>query len=238
VECRIFTVPFRSLADLVDKMEDNPVKTTDSALITTLLFNTGKAFTGASKEAFFGQTGVPIFPHSTSTNVCIKRSYYKDSSSLKRRIYDNAKQFQLLSTEINCSRWASALLALVYKFMEIHPRGKPPFPIPALRYVNVALAITNNSASDVYLLEEVVGKSDGIFDKYINNTSAVPLESSDPERQDIAEFLAFTQHVQMIKTTEQAFVSDYQGSYPILQCNSLLISNKQVVIPCCPIHKS
>ena len=183
--------------------------------LTTLSFNKRRnAQRGALKEAYLGRSNVPIFPQSSSCDVCIKQAFYKESG--RRHFYDNPSQFQILVPEINTSRWASALMAEAYTFIAIEnkKRGKPPFDIPELRYVSVVLAVANNAARDVYLLEEVIGPSDGEFKKYINNTSAVPcIDSSDLKRKEIAEFLCFTQHIQMVVTKEMAFVSDQQGEY-------------------------
>jgi len=100
---------------------------------------------------------------------------------------------------------------LVYDVMKQKRKGEPSFSVPKMRYVNVVLAVANNSSRDTYLLEEVVGEEDGAFRKYINNTSAVPLTQTDEERQHISNFLSFSQHVQILETQHQVFVSDQQG---------------------------
>jgi hypothetical protein len=211
LECKIYRIKDRNFSDLVQNKEI-PIFEDPEPSITTISFNRRKdPRCGALKEAYFGRSNTPIFPQSSSCDVCVKQAFYRESG--KRNLYDNPSQFQILVSEINTSRWASALMAEVYMFMatENQKRGEPPFDIPKLRYVNVVLAVANNVANDVYLLEEVVGPLDGEFKKYINNTSAVPCPESDPKRKLIAEFLSFTQHVQMLATKGMAFVSDQQG---------------------------
>jgi len=90
-----------------------------------------------------------------------------------------------------------------------------------MRFVNAALAIerTGNDPDNIkyYLLEELIptDSSGGPFRKYLNNTSTVPIFSSDPEAQEHVEFLSFAQHIQYYKTDRKAFFSDLQGEYEL-----------------------
>ncbi|KAG6370830.1 hypothetical protein JVT61DRAFT_11042 [Boletus reticuloceps] len=67
-------------------------------------------------------------------------------------------------------------------------------------------------ASSIHLAEEQIpcSNSDG-FVKYIHNGSAIPRTFQNAATNDIAQFLAFTQHVQYAKTDRQVYISDYQG---------------------------
>ena len=47
--------------------------------------------------------------------------------------------------------------------------------------------------------------------KYIHNGNVVPCDLVDTEADEIAEYLAFTQHVQYAKTDSQMYISDYQA---------------------------
>jgi len=98
----------------------------------------------------------------------------------------------------------------VYRFIDAKCKvlGCPPFPIPHVEFVPVALAVANDT-NDVYLIEDPI---EGEFVKYINNGSAQPCSFPyDPSSEHIAEFLTFAQHVQFWRTGENAFVSDFQG---------------------------
>jgi hypothetical protein len=215
VECVIYPTQFPSISELIANPKA-PVLLTDKTFNATLTFTSENPVAGACKIAYFGQTDRPVFDNSTSLNVCIKQAFTVDSAA-KRLVYDGPKQGEQLSIEINCSRWASALMHLVYQFTEREDRirgTKPPFEVPEMRYVNVVLAVANNHKRDVYLLEEVIDGSEGEFRKYINNTEAAVLPQSNPDRQYVGIFLSFTQHVQMIETKQHVFVSDQQGQRP------------------------
>jgi hypothetical protein len=182
---------------------------------------------GAFKMAEFGHTSLPIFKSqdgttATSTKVCIKRCFYHATDGgpghpPSRIPYDSATQAKKLAVEMYCATWGAALMQLVYDFMakRVAIYGVPPFSIPQMRYVRVALAVANNATHDSYVLEEVIDEAcDGVFLKYINNDHNAPIERPDhPERKEIGEFLAFAQHVQYLKTQKMVFVSDIQGLY-------------------------
>ena len=140
----------------------------------------------------------------------------------------------ILYREANVLYWAKALLNMTYEFID-HAidcaKEPPPFNIPRLRFVDAglllaysnALAITEEGGlpsvktsaivSMMYLGEELIPTpSDGEdFVKYIHNGDAAPCDLLDPDVENIAQFLAFTQHVQYVKTGKQVYISDYQG---------------------------
>ena len=72
---------------------------------------------GGFKIASVGHTSAPLFG-GTSNKVCHKQCYHAKPGSGVRQIYQGAKQAESLSMELNCIGWASALMALVYNFME------------------------------------------------------------------------------------------------------------------------
>jgi hypothetical protein len=219
VECLIYPTEFPSIHTLIKKSK-GPILVTEKAFPAVLTFSVENPVAGACKLAYFRRTNKPIFPDSTSIDICIKQAFYLDRATAARLLYEGPRQAEVLTTEINCSRWASALMCLVYEFMEKADklRGKPPFSILQMRYVNIALAVANNDKRETYLLEEVVGESDGDFRKYINNTSSVPLSQTDAKRQYVGKFLSFAQHVQMVETAEHVFVSDQQGIVHFERC--------------------
>ena len=77
---------------------------------------------GAFKRAFFGRLSRPVIANSNA--VCIKQCWYTCKASGARLVYDNLTQVTKLSAEINCLRWASALMGIDYdfvnKYIEMH----------------------------------------------------------------------------------------------------------------------
>jgi hypothetical protein len=155
----------------------------------------------------------------TNTNVCIKQCIRRrdgaGSSQQAAVVYDSPMQAEKLTTEINLSRWSTALQGLAEDFIaaEIKARGPPPFPIPKVAFVAVGLVIADQEPWETFLVEDLIDiHSEGPFVKYINNNSARPtVFPDDPEKTAIAKYLSFCQHVQYRKTRNLAFVSDYQG---------------------------
>ena len=143
-----------------------------------------------------------------------------DPRSQARKIYDGAKQAELLTVELNCIGWASALMLCVYEFIDKNLGQTPPFDIPQMRYVDYGLAISKTDNYSAFLLEEFIetpvehiqSGSKG-FVKYLNNNSAKSRSFSDHKLTHRAEFLSFAQHVQFWKTDGLAFVSDLQGMH-------------------------
>lgn len=185
---------------------------------------------GGFKLASFGTASQQVF--GDTYDVCAKQTFYQkraitdqvgqDASAIQVEVthtipHDGVTQIRSLSMEISCLVWARVLLDLVYKFIEkgITLHGEPPFHIPQMRFVDAALAVEHNMVEStngrVFLLEEVIGKDEGRFRKYLNNVSAVPVPFGDEEDKERALFLSFAQHVQYFKTKKLAFVSDYQG---------------------------
>ena len=169
---------------------------------------------GSFKKALFGHLSHAII--SKSTAVCIKQCWYLDKASGSRLVYDKYTQIAKLSAEINCLRWASALMGIVYTFINKHveTHGAPPFEIPSMRFVKNALLIGDAKA---YMVEEVIDEeTDGIFVKYIGNGSVIPLDFLTGPAAYRAKFLAFAQHVQYLKTKGLAFIGDFQGGPSLL----------------------
>ena len=147
----------------------------------------------AVKRPFFTKKGVP--DDLTVSKIQIKR--YNLSDELPR-----------ILTEANMLYWATSLMALTYGFIDRALQSAPappPFNIPSLRYVHGAVAL---SGSRAYLLEELLDQSEGDpFVKYVHNVSL----REGLAGHDIGEFLCFCQHVQYVKTSRAAFISDFQG---------------------------
>lgn len=107
--------------------------------------------------------------------------------------------------EMNCLGWGNSLLRIVYDSIG----ENPGIPVPHLCFVGAALAISQDNEQHTFLVEELIDETP--FVKYINNNSASPCNFVDPERSRIARFLAFSQHVQWVRTKGLVYVSDYQG---------------------------
>ena len=90
-------------------------------------------------------------------------------------------------------------------------QSKEEIDIPDLRFVRAALAVPRDKSETegaVILLEEIIKEP---FAKYVSNHEAKPMDDLSPEKQHIAEYLCFVQHVQYILTAKQIFISDFQG---------------------------
>lgn len=61
------------------------------------------------------------------------------------------------------------------------------------------------------MIEEVIDEAgNGMFVKYIGNGSTNPFDLGNIAAHQ-AEFLAFSQHVQYVKTKSLTFIGDFQG---------------------------
>ncbi|KAG1788581.1 uncharacterized protein HD556DRAFT_1221953, partial [Suillus plorans] len=189
-----------------------------SCPFATLFFDPrSKPKYGAFKAAQFGFLDKAILgpSGSDSTRICLKQCYYQTDKS-KRFPYPDSRQLQLLQPEIRCSIWAGALMDRVQQYIatELVTRSTPPFKIPNIRFVHIALAtIEDAGVTKTYLIEEFIDESmQGKFTKYISNDSPSPLPHLDAKSSEIAQYLSFAQHVQYIKTKKLAYVADFQGS--------------------------
>ena len=83
--------------------------------------------------------------------------------------------------------------------------------IPRMCFVKNALAIVNTT-HNTYMVEEVIDEAvHGTFVKYIRNGSVKPYEFFNSPAAYQTESLAFSQHVQYLKTKGLAFKGDFQG---------------------------
>ncbi|ETW77825.1 hypothetical protein HETIRDRAFT_326236 [Heterobasidion irregulare TC 32-1] len=155
--------------------------------------------------------------------IAVKQAYRRKVKSDEVQTLDVCRQVEILSQDVLGTQWASALLSLVYDFIADNIQkpelSHPPFEIPQLRYVKVALATSmppsdKTEQQEAFLLEELVDPAiEGKWRKYINNDSAIPIPYRHFGDQQCGEFLAFCQHVQYWKTSKLVFVSDFQGMY-------------------------
>ncbi|KAI9058420.1 hypothetical protein FKP32DRAFT_1680825 [Trametes sanguinea] len=181
---------------------------------------------GTFKRAQFGTltTDVALFlprehDQFSSVDICAKQAFFLSPEG-RRFPHQGHKQARLLMSDIQCLVWAQTLLRTAYEYIEevtSGPGWEGPSPeVPQLRFVQAALAITDSVPKDkatAYLIEEVIDvpTSGKKWHKYINNDSAKTLPQYNKEANLRAQFLAFTQHVQLWRTRGMAFVTDYQG---------------------------
>ncbi|KAK7002059.1 hypothetical protein R3P38DRAFT_3215827 [Favolaschia claudopus] len=208
--------PMRLMSSL-DELRD-----LDSAATLILHTDSRRQMIGAFKIASFGSVSPGIFRLAPESGhaVCAKQSYYKSTAkvggmSLVQHVpHDFQRQGKTLTMELRCLLWAHVLHSAVYGFTRrfLRENNKElPFTLPWMRFVHGALASSTGASTvpTLYLLEEVIDQSkEGAFRKYINNASAAVLDLKNPEDRHRAEFLAFCQHYQLIKTHGTLFVSD------------------------------
>ncbi|KAI6032478.1 hypothetical protein EDC04DRAFT_2571972, partial [Pisolithus marmoratus] len=115
-----------------------------------------------------------------------------------------------LHCEANTLYWAKALLMMTYDFIDgaiASANSPPPFEIPCLHFIEAGLALAHSQL----MKGPTKPKLSGTICSYIHNMDCRPSMSVDMHGYDIAEFLAFTQHIQYSKTGGLVFISDYQG---------------------------
>jgi hypothetical protein len=180
---------------------------------------------GGFKIASVGHTSSLLFGGMLN-KVCYKQCYHAKPGSGVRQIYQGAKQAENLTMELNCIGWASALMVLVYNFMEkkVSILGRPDFQIPQMRYVHAGLAVSQSDDKAAFLLEEYIesdAENGGWFVKYLNNNSAKPRTFANKDQTIRTQFLSFAQHVQFWKTDGLVFISDLQGMLILFGLNHL-----------------
>ena len=216
-DCIVYLAPSASLKDLLDNPKILLQPDQLPAIHSTLSFSSKTPIKfGAFKTALVGYSSKPLFGE--SLRVCMKQCFYQNPGSDTCKTYDGCKQAEKLTVELNCLGWASALMNVVYKFIEKEEevQGKrPSFEVPEMRFVQCGLAIADiDNEKTAYLVEEVIDNTEeGWFVKYLNNDSAIPRVFSCKDWTTRSEFLSFAQHVQFLKTDGTAYVSDFQGKY-------------------------
>ncbi|OSC99553.1 kinase-like protein [Trametes coccinea BRFM310] len=164
-------------------------------------------------------------------NVAAKRCFFRQDSivsgTYKTGIQRYAQKDELpkMAVEANCIYWASALMDLVYSFIDKVLASKEltdedlaaqGLTIPRMRFVHAALAVpVDDQVAPIYLLEELIREP---FIKFIVNNSVEPSAAvaSNKEHYNIALFLCCAQHVQYVTTGKMAMVSDFQGNRTLL----------------------
>ncbi|KAJ8596861.1 hypothetical protein M405DRAFT_725396, partial [Rhizopogon salebrosus TDB-379] len=128
-----------------------------------------------------------------------------------------ANEVPKLFKEANVLYWAKSLLQFTYDFIDrclLSSSHQDRPHIPRVRFVEAGLAFAYDQEPQglaSFLLEELIA-GDDVFQKFIHNMDANPLLDEDESGYDFALFLAFTQHVQYVKTGGLAIISDYQGT--------------------------
>ena len=191
------------------------IKDCSGLTIMTLMYDhSAKPKYSAFKQALFGHLDCAALGPRDSNSVVIKQCWYTCPATGSRFTYDNHTQVTKLTGEINCLRWALALMGLVYDHIDNYTKlhGPVPLTVPNMHFVKSVLAVAEDT-HDTVLLEEVIDDAmDGAFVKYIGNGSAQPYNFLEEDAIDRAKFLSFAQHLQYMKTDGLAFVSDFQGT--------------------------
>lgn len=160
-----------------------------------------------------------------ATAVALKRPFRKKSGNGVLRMTLNNEQVAVFD-ECKLLVWARALLAAAYDFIDNFKSdsGPPPFDILQFRFVKGGMALAQKSLDAatkgsnptttraVYILEEVLPRSDTDFVKYLHNANAFSDISADASEYYLVEFLVFIQHAQYMITEGVAYVSDFQGA--------------------------
>ena len=183
-------------------------------------------------------SGLGSLPHQ---DIVVKRPFFTPASAApstsnaeRQQPHRRIARFSLLDElpklhcEANTLYWAKAIFKMTYDFID-HAvdlaDAPPPFTIPRLRFVDAGLALAHSAPRpsikgkapsgtlcSVYLLEEKIEGGSAAFTKFIHNMDCGLSLEEDEDGYDIAEFLAFTQHVQYEQTSKLVFISDYQGT--------------------------
>ncbi|KAJ2911956.1 hypothetical protein MD484_g8458, partial [Candolleomyces efflorescens] len=165
-----------------------------------------------------------LIDHFSRHKIIAKRPYIYEERVLTRLPVTD--ELGDIGNECNILIWASALLTMMYDYMDAvrlyeqgslirsHLMAQVPPTKPQSRHFGARKAFRSQKGISpsirlAYLLEE---KIEGNFVKYIHNGEPHPLLAPDDPEYPVAEFLCFTQHVQYIQTAKSAFISDYQGA--------------------------
>jgi hypothetical protein len=189
----------------------------DSRIIQ-LSINFGSRREGAFKYAYFGTSSVAISPadiqvdSDQTEHICAKVCFNPDT----KLHWSPNEQLPKLLMELRCLTWAYALMSLVYAFIDQFQKDsgqRTLIDVPRVRFVAAGLAIgqTSKDKGQLFLIEEQIA---GKFIKYINNGTASisSMKYQDSRSRNLAEFFAFCQHVQYMKTKKLVFISDFQGT--------------------------
>ncbi|KAF7317303.1 hypothetical protein HMN09_00465800 [Mycena chlorophos] len=165
-------------------------------------------------------------------NVVAKQTIYTNTDN-RVTVHPSRDQGIRLANELVCLAWAKALGRLVDDYIRqvVQKKAegwKPRVARPAVHFVSAALAISQGQerAAAIYMVEEKIG---GVFHKFINNASAKISDSLPSYLQEVALFLAFSQHAQYHLTNKQVFVSDFQGGYENAESDVILLTDPQIM---------
>ncbi|KAI5988557.1 hypothetical protein EDD15DRAFT_2371224 [Pisolithus albus] len=238
-----YAIPTRDVDELVDKKAAFDIRDVELSSGTMRLDFSASALigVGAFKTAQMAQlTLSPLrdsgIGSSANHSIVLKRPYIDDHPNEARppfTRYTLKDDCNILYRKANALYWAKALLQMTYRFVDRAVEDAlvpPPFEIPHLRFVDAGLIFaysdvppttgqsvrTGSAVNLAYLVEEFIPTSSDKFVKYIHNSNAEPCFLVDTKAEEIAKFLAFTQHVQYVKTGGQVYISDYQGCGPLL----------------------
>lgn len=228
---QFFNIPYTPILDLVQGPKPLDLRdctqATHGSLMYSASFKPNYLGRGSFKVCLLGRLVLQPIPLSGLGSpgmevVALKRPYMRkpsDDSSSQR--YPALDELNLVSKEASAVQWGSALLAVVYSYLDAHPTDgfKNPPPTLQVRFVEAGVAkVIQPSAQatqallGAYLVEERIPVEQG-FVRFVGNGSAVPCYTGpNPHGQLLAQFCAFCQHVQWVLTGGQTYCSDWQGN--------------------------
>lgn len=234
-------IPTRAITDLLRNAQYHSflVDTAESSIGQLTIDTSTEGFIGIGgfKTTHAGWLTLTASPRTSLGSVprhkvVVKRPFYKvfptavKAGHYKVGRYALADELPKLFRKANVLYWFKSLLQLMYDFIDHSIASSPeppPFVVPRVRFVEAGLALCysqggsksgakTGSMQAAFLLEELIEGGDDTFLKFIHNMDANPLLDELDYGYDMAEFFAFTQHVQYVKTGQLAFISDYQGT--------------------------
>ena len=120
MQCMLYPTAETTFSHLINLVHPfDAIKDCEGSTATTLIYNPNAVPKyGGFKRALFGHSSHPIISHSTS--VCSKQCWYQCKASGAQLIYDSHTQITKISAEINFLHWASALMEIIYDFVNKH----------------------------------------------------------------------------------------------------------------------
>ncbi|THG93449.1 hypothetical protein EW026_g7790 [Hermanssonia centrifuga] len=232
INVQLFLIPALDFHTLLNKktfvVDVNNIGDSDRHLVELFVDASNHIGLAGSFKTAHSASIKPFLPQSASVlgtpSIVAKRLFLlqrtdhdlTQQSRPKRIRMKSVDELPRMIDEANCLYWGTALMDLVYKFvdrkMEKMPVNTAPV-VPRLRFVHSALAVPVENTDPVYLIEERIPDH---FTKYIVNSSLQPMPNLEGAAKDIAEFLCFAQHVQYQLSEQRVFLSDFQGGSTLL----------------------
>ena len=163
----------------------------------------------SSSNTFVGAGAFKTAYTATLVLSCLKQPYLHHVNQPLSGLFkcmDTKEESKKIFCEVNVLYWVKALFKLTEDLIAqkiAKACEPPPFAIPSIQFVEAGLAIfyaTNPRGAKVtvnntYLCEELIPDANMVFTKFIHNGNCVPLVEPGETEYEVAQFLAFTQHI-------------------------------------------